>query len=136
MAGYLLDTNHLSPLVTPGHQLRSRILPLLQEGAEFNIVAPVLSEFLFGILLLPRAASNLAEWERLRNSFGYFGISRVEAEEAAALQVALRRQGRQLATVDAFIAVTALRNELALLTTDGDFEPIHALRQENWLSVY
>lgn len=56
----------------------------------------------------------------------------LDADQAADLQVHLRRQGRQLATVDALIAVTALRYDLTLLTTDKDFEVIPSLRCENW----
>jgi predicted nucleic acid-binding protein len=56
-----------------------------------------------------------------------------DAESAAALQRSLRRQGQQLETVDAFIAVVALRYGLVLLTTDNDFVPVPNLSQENWL---
>jgi tRNA(fMet)-specific endonuclease VapC len=56
-----------------------------------------------------------------------------DAENAAALQRSLRRQGWQLETVDAFIAVVALRYDLVLLTSDKDFVPVPNLKQENWL---
>jgi predicted nucleic acid-binding protein len=39
-----------------------------------------------------------------------------------------------LETVDSLIAVIALRNDLTLLTTDGDFKPIPQLKRENWLA--
>lgn len=54
--------------------------------------------------------------------------------EAAQLQVQLRRAGRQLQTVDALIAIVALRYNMTLLTTDRDFSPIPALHLENWLA--
>jgi predicted nucleic acid-binding protein len=82
---------------------------------------------------LPRARQNLEEWERLKPSFNYYDIDRQHAEQAAKLQVALRRQGWQLETVDALIATVALQNGLILLTTDNDFSPISELQQENWL---
>ena len=56
-----------------------------------------------------------------------------DAESAADLQLALRRRGRQLETVDALIAAVALRNGLTLLTTDMDFQAVPGLLQENWL---
>ena len=111
MSGYLLDTNHLSPLVTLGHPLRDRILLLTGQGGAFAIPAPALTEFLFGIILLPRGQQNLAEWARLASSFTYLDVTRRDAEHAAHLQVALRRQGWQLGTVDALIASIALRND-------------------------
>jgi len=38
-----------------------------------------------------------------------------------------------LETVDGFVAVTALRYNLVLLTSDKDFVPVPGLQQENWL---
>ena len=133
MAVYLLDTNHISPLVTPVHPLRKRVLNSLQAGNTFSIAVPALTELLFGISLLPRSRQNLEEWEHLKPSFNYYDIDRQHAEQAAKLQVALRRQGWQLETVDALIATVALQNNLILLTTDNDFSPISELQRENWL---
>ena len=132
MANYLLDTNHASALVTLGHPLRLRVLLRLQAGDSFNITVPVVAETLFGIGLLPRAAQNLAEWARLRPSLTCYIPDEADAENAAALQRLLRRQGRQLETVDAFIAVIALRYGLVLLTADNDFKPVPNLQIENW----
>ena len=133
MADYLLDTNHISPLVTIGHPLRVRILQQAQAGDIFGIAIPSLAELLFGISLLPRAKQNLDEWRRIRSIFNYHGIDTFDAERAAELQISLRRQGRQLATVDALIASVALRNNLILLTTDRDFDAVSQLKRENWL---
>jgi tRNA(fMet)-specific endonuclease VapC len=133
MAGYLLDTNHISPLVTYGHPLRARILPLLQAEDPPAIPTPALTETLYGISLLPRAQQNLIEWDRLAPGFAYYDVTRQDAEHAARLQVALRRRGQQLATVDALIAVIALRNDLILLTTDRDFQAVPFIQVENWL---
>ncbi|MEW5987632.1 MAG: hypothetical protein AB1791_13450 [Chloroflexota bacterium] len=60
MANYLLDTNHISPLVTTGHPLRKRILESLDAGHRFAIAVPALTEVLFEMGLLPRAKQNLA----------------------------------------------------------------------------
>ncbi len=57
----------------------------------------------------------------------------IDGAAAAALQLALRRQGRQLVTVDALIAAVALRYDLVLLTTDRDFQAIPTLRQDDWV---
>lgn len=134
MTSYLLDTNHASPLVTIGHPLRSRILESLADGHTFAVCVPVLVETLFGISILPRAIENKNEWTRLRPYLSCYIPDEQDAERAAELQVALRRQGRQLETVDALIAVIALRNDLTLLTTDGDFDVIPQLVKDNWLA--
>lgn len=133
MNHYLVDTNHLSPLVTLNHYLRDKIVPRLQTGDKFAVATPVLTELLFGISILPRAKQNLYHWQQLEAKFIYHDVDRDLAQKAAQLQVALRSQGWQLATVDALIAVVALRYNLTLLTSDKDFQRIPTLRQENWL---
>lgn len=129
---YLLDTNHISPLVTIEHPLRTRILTRLQLGDEFSIAAPALNEFLFGIGMLPRAEKNFREWKRLKHDFKIYIIDQVDAEQSAQLRLALRQQGKQLGIIDSFIAIVVLRNDLTLLTTDRDFGVIPNLKQENW----
>jgi len=134
MPNYLLDTNHASPLVTLGHPLREYILHRLDAGDRFAICVPVLAETLFGIGILPRAAQNLVEWKRLQPCLPCYIPDELDAEFAAKLQVALRSNGWQLATVDALIAAVALRYDLILLTTDRDFRAIPALQREDWLA--
>ncbi|MBE2236176.1 MAG: type II toxin-antitoxin system VapC family toxin [Caldilineaceae bacterium] len=133
MTRYLLDTNHLSPLVSVGHPLRQRILAQRRRGDDFALPVPALTELLYGIHLTLRAVQNLAEWQRLQHSLGLYPINQLEAELAAELQTSLRRRGWQLATVDALIAAVALRHDLTLLTTDGDFAAVPGLVCENWL---
>ncbi len=133
MPRYLLDTNHAASLVSISHPLRQRILAELQDGKSFSICIPVLTETLFGIGILPRGEQNLIEWARLRPFLPCYPVYEADAEWAARLQTSLRRRGWQLETVDALIAVTALRNDLVLLTTDRDFEGVPELTRENWL---
>lgn len=133
MTNYLLDTNHLSPLVTIGHPLRQKVQQNLIDGHTFAIPAPVITEFLFGIGLLPRAEQNMMIWQELRDRFNYYGIDRDDAERAAQLRLELRRRGWQLAAIDSLVACVALRYDLTLLTVDKDFSAIPGLAQENWL---
>lgn len=135
MADYPLDTNHASPLVTLGHPLRERILHRLDQGDSFAICVPVLTETLFGIGMLPRATQNLREWQRLRPLLPCYIPDETDAELAGELQIALRRAGRQLETVDALVAAVALRYKLPLLTSDKDFQAVPKLHHENWLLV-
>lgn len=132
MTTYLLDTNHASPLVTAGHPIRQRVLCELEAGDTFAICVPMLTELLFGIGILPRGVQNRAIWAQLQSLLPCYLPDETDATLAADLQIALRRQGRQLATVDALIAVIALRYDLVLLTTDGDFRAVPKLRLENW----
>jgi tRNA(fMet)-specific endonuclease VapC len=132
MTRYLLDTNHLSPLITPGHSLRERVQRQFASGDTFAIPSPVLSEFLFGIGGLPRVQQNRQEWQHIRSDFGFIDINAELAEEAANLRLILQKRGWQIKLFDALIAVVALRDNFILLTTDKDFHGIDGLRHENW----
>jgi tRNA(fMet)-specific endonuclease VapC len=129
---YLLDTNHLSPLIAADHPVRALVLERASAGDSFAIATPVLSEFLFGLGQTARREENQSAWSQLAAHFGYYHIDRQDAEAAAELRLRLRAVGRQLALVDALVAVIALRHGLILLTTDSDFAPIPGLSQENW----
>jgi tRNA(fMet)-specific endonuclease VapC len=133
MTNYLLDTNHLSPLITLTHPLRQRVMQSLRTDDTFAFTVPTLVELRYGLGSLPRASQNLVEWDRLRPDFICYIPDEADAERAARLRLALRRQGWQLETVDALIAAVALRYDLTLLTTDRDFSAVPQLKQENWL---
>jgi len=133
VTNYLLDANHASPLVTLHHPLRQRVEAAKARGDGFTLVATVVTEVVFGFLMLPRSRANQQEWERLRPGLRIYTVDAEVAWDAALLQVTLRRRGRQLATIDALTAVVALRDGLTLLTTDGDFSAVPDLRSENWL---
>ncbi len=93
MTEYLLDTNHISPLVTLGHPLRGKILSQIQASDLFSIASPALHEFLFGIHLIPRAAKNLQTWAKLKDLFKYYDLDQAAAEQSVQLRVTLRQQG-------------------------------------------
>lgn len=133
MERYLLDANHLSPIVTINHPIRDRIIQQTQENDIFGVPVPALAEMLFGIELLPRRDQNLHEWNRFASIFTFYAIGRVDIELAVSLRIQLRRRGRQLGVMDAMIASTALRYNMILLSSDHDFDPIPGLRRENWL---
>ncbi|RRR76572.1 MAG: type II toxin-antitoxin system VapC family toxin [Candidatus Viridilinea halotolerans] len=132
MTAYLLDTNHASTLVTPGHALILRMQRHQSLGDTFSICVPVLAEVLFGIGIAPRAEQNVALWASWEHSLACHVPDATDAKRAAELQIRLRRQGRQLATIDALIAITALRYDLVLLSTDNDFQAVPDLRRETW----
>lgn len=132
MTAYLLDTNHASPLVTPGHALILRMQRQQALGDTFALCIPVLTEVLFGIGIAPRAEQNVKLWALWEQALECHVPDIVDAKQAAELQILLRKRGRQFATVDALIAITALRYDLTLLTTDNDFGAVPGLRCENW----
>lgn len=133
MVAYLLDTNHASPLVTRGHPLPGRVRERATAGDTFALGVPVLTETLFGIGLLPRAARHRAEWAQLRAILPCYIPAEADGAAAATLHLALRRPGRHLATVDAPIAVIALRHALVRRATAGGFSVVPGLAQEHEL---
>lgn len=133
MSDYLLDSNHASPLITPGHPLRERVLEAAKAGSRFAIPAPCVTEVIFGISLLPRADANRREWSLLMRDLTVHTVDRDDAEMAAQLQIQMRKQGWQLATVDALAAAVAIRQSAVLLTKDKDFDRVPGLTCENWL---
>lgn len=135
MADYLLDTNHASPLVTPTHPLRARVLEAMAVDERFGITVPCITEAIYGFGIAPRGESNRRAWSLLVRDFTVYVPDAEETELAADLQISLRRQGWQLGTIDALAAVVALRNDLILLTTDRDFSRVPGLHCENWLET-
>ena len=131
MTAYLTDTNHVSRLLDPGHPFRVWFLEQVSAGDTFSLIVPLITETVFGFSILPRASRNWIEWQEVRPSLLLLPLDEKDALNAANLQVLLRRQGRQLATVDSLIAAVALRNDLTLLTTDGDFAAVPSLLSEN-----
>jgi len=132
MTEFVLDANHISPLVTLGHPLRVKILERLNDGDKFSIVVPALHEFLYGIALLPRAKKNLEIWQSLEGFFTYYAVDEIVAKQSAQLRVKLRMQGWQLDSIDSMIAVVVMQKDLILLTTDKDFRGIPNMPYENW----
>jgi predicted nucleic acid-binding protein len=133
MTGYLLDTNHVSPLVTLGHPLRTRVLAELSLGQALYVSTSNLSEITFGFALTQRADQNFALWAQMLERIGILTLSADESIDAGYLQAAMRRRGQQLKTIDAHLAVQAIVHDLTLLTTDTDFKQVPRLRSLNWI---
>ena len=135
MTSYLLDSNHASVLVTRNHPVYQRITAGIAAGDMFHISLLAITETVFGFSALPRAVQNTREWTLIRPALRLIGVDEQDALNAAALQLLLRRQGWQLATVDALIATAALRYNLILLTTDRDFQRVPQLITKNWITA-
>ncbi len=72
MTAYLLDTNHVSPLVTLHHPLRQRVLTALEAGDSFAINMLILAETLYGISIVPRSKQNRVVWTQLQSQFSCY----------------------------------------------------------------
>jgi predicted nucleic acid-binding protein len=134
VTNYLLDSNHVSPLVTLDHPLRQRVLKAIHRGDVCALTTANLAEVLFGIGVVPRAEQNQREWENLRPSFRLYVVEEQDVVQSVELRIFLRRRGRQIGLVDAVLAAIALRYNLVLLTADRDFDAVPELPHENWLT--
>lgn len=132
MTHYLLDANHISPLVTLDHPVRERILQQISAGDTFYISVLALGEALYGFSVIARAKANQSHWQQLRSNFAFVDVSYTEVVQATMLRVALRKRGWQLELVDAILAIVALEGDMILLTTDHDFQAVPRLKTENW----
>ena len=59
---------------------------------------------------------------------GWLPVDEQDALYSALLRSVLRRRGRQLNAMHGLIAAVALRSNMILLTTDGDFEAVSGLQ--------
>lgn len=126
MNGFLLDTNVVSELTRSSPS--PSVLAFLAGGRDHWLSSVVVHELEFGVRLLPPGrrrseletglAGIIAEYDRR-----ILPLERREAEWAAELRAHARRSGRVLDVGDAFIAGTAVANDLALATRNvSDFE--------------
>jgi hypothetical protein len=99
---------------------------LIQEG-RVVMIGPVRQELLSGIKAKP-------QFEQLREhlrAFPDLEIETVDHEEAAAAYNRCRERGIQGSNTDFLICAVAIRHNLAIFTTDGDFKHFaRALRFE------
>jgi len=130
LSGYLLDTN----VVVAVFKQEEPVLAKLEDAVVEALFVPVitLGELRFGALKSVRVEENLRRIE------GFAAESNVlDCDEEAAwlygeIKDDLRRKGRPVPENDVWIAATALRHGLALVTRDSHFEHVDKLRVERW----
>ncbi len=59
-----------------------------------------------------------------------FGINTTDGETAIELQYNCRKTGKQVETLDALIAATAINNNAVVISSDKDFERIEGVRKK------
>jgi predicted nucleic acid-binding protein len=113
--------------------LEARVDDALLSRHRFGVCLPVLCEYEAGLRKSKRAKQNLSRLNKARRVFKFWPTGPTTATEFAELAMDLRRIGHVLATMDHLIAAIARQHDLPLLTADGDFTSVPALRVENWL---
>ncbi len=154
---YLLDAAHARAFETPAHPLRDRIRERIAAGDLFysDILVvdqalhlfdvqssisgptrhstPLVESTLRMLDVQPQPARQASGWDAEGGLFKIIETDAVDAATAADLQATLRRQGREIATIDALIAAVARPANLVLLTTDDNLAAVPSLQVENWI---
>jgi tRNA(fMet)-specific endonuclease VapC len=134
MAGYLLDTNHLSAAIRRVSPLRERIRGEIRQAVRFGTCMPVICELEAAIQQTKRPASCRATLDRLLQEVRVWPVDRAIARVFGEIYIDLRNRGRALSHVDITCAAIARSMDLTILTTDRDFDALPDIRTENWIS--
>lgn len=126
----LLDTNAYSGLMRGA----SGVLDAIRSSEQVVLSWTVVGELLFGFRLGNRVADNV---RRLHEFLGQDVVSLVGqdyevCESYATIGEFLRREGRPIPTNDHWIAATAIRHGLTLLSRDQHFSMIPHLQWKDW----
>ena len=125
---YLADTNVFIGLLRHDAAVDAKFAPL--QGV--CLCVHVLGELYHGAYLSNQTAKNAAEVTDLLRSTIFLASDRETAEEYGRLKTDLHARGKPLPENDMWIAATALRHNLTLITYDAHFSVISHLLQERW----
>jgi tRNA(fMet)-specific endonuclease VapC len=132
MAGFLLDTNHLSEALQPVSRVRDRIGQLRFTGIRVGTCVPVLCKLEAALPSGNRGQVYRRALNRLLGRVRLWPLERETAILYGEIFHELRRRGRVLSQVDMMLAALARHKELTIATSDRDFEALPDVRTENW----
>jgi predicted nucleic acid-binding protein len=130
---FLLDTNHLAPLLMANSALWSRVADGRRAGIRFGTCVPVLCELEAGIQQTADPEGNRRALTRILRQVRVRPIELPLARVFGEIHLELLQMGRALSQVDRMLAALARQRNLTLLTSDRDFEALPDIRTENWL---
>ncbi|MEP7364284.1 MAG: type II toxin-antitoxin system VapC family toxin [Acidobacteriota bacterium] len=125
---FLLDTNIIIDLLAGAQAVHSH----LEEAVEVFLPAIALGELFFGAAKSGRPAENLAKIERFASGRAIVPCDLDVAREYGRVKQRLKEQGRPIPENDIWIAATAIRHEMTLVTRDGHFNAVDGLQLANW----
>ena len=96
------------------------------------VPAVVLGELYFGALKSQRQEANLRRVEEFATASNVLPVDADVARRYGEARDGLRRLGRPIPENDLWIAATALRHGLVLVTRDSHFDHVEGLRVERW----
>jgi tRNA(fMet)-specific endonuclease VapC len=125
---FLIDTNALIKLLSRDPSLRWRI------GHDFRSFLSVITvgELFAGARQSQREAFNVNEVRRVCAEIPVLSCDIETAAEYGLIQALLRKKGRPIPQNDIWIAATAIRHDMTLITLDKHFDWIEGLHVETW----
>jgi tRNA(fMet)-specific endonuclease VapC len=123
---YLLDTNIIAFFQGDEASLK-RV-----GGADVYVPTIVVGELVYGALNADRQSSDLNRIYTFIDDAEILDCDIAVAEAYGAIKAAQRRKGRPLPENDLWIAATAQRHNLTLVTRDAHFQEIEGIAVASW----
>ncbi len=134
MAGYLLDTNHMSDAIRKTSMLRDRLRAAHRQGFGLATCWPVLCELEAGICQTTRADAYRRTLQTLLKEIRIWAVDWQTVRQYGEIFKKTKKKGRILSHVDMVLASLAIQFKATLLTSDKDFEATPEIKTENWLT--
>lgn len=125
---YLLDTNIVVALFNGDRDIAKR----LESVPEVFLTLITLGELHFGAANSGRPEANSARIDDFAGTCTLVGLDEQTARRYGALKARLRRFGRPIPENDVWIAASALRHDMIVVTHDQHFAHIDGLETEAW----
>jgi tRNA(fMet)-specific endonuclease VapC len=128
MSRRLLDTNVVIDFFNGDGDITTQ----LGETSQIFLPVTVLGELYFGAAHSGRPQANKERIDELKAECVVVPVDVETAELYGEVRLGLRRRGRPIPENDAWIAASALRHGLVLVTRDRHFEGVDGLVIERW----
>lgn len=125
----ILDTNAVSALLAGRDESLQRILEAVDQH---HLPLPVIAEYQFGLLRLPRPQRLQALFRQLEAASIVLLPDRVTADIYAVVRQELRTKGRPIPENDIWIAALARQFDLQIVSQDGHFDAVSNLDRIGW----
>ncbi len=134
MPDYLLDTNHVTHLLSRNEQLVEKVRESASREARFSISITVLGELYFAVYASRKREENLENLRSFLEDVALWAFDEAVAEEFGRIQAEQKKKGRPIPPTDSQIAAVCRIHGLTLLSDDHHFQFVEGLEVENWLS--
>jgi len=124
----LLDTKFVTALFAGDQFLVAR----LRELEEAFVPVIMLGELCFGALASARPGENLRRVQAFAAASSVLGVDEGVALHYAEIKAGLKAAGRPIPEDDIWIAATARRHDLAVITRDWHFDAVDGLAVAAW----